>query len=239
MKPKSITVRRHQLLTLIALAFAGAALIQPAAQSATLYWDTNGSTTSPTFGGATGTWGVDSFWTTSSNGSFADNRIVTTTADTLTVSPNAISTLTVFGAVSCDSIDLTNSGGNPLLTVSGGTSITLGTGTSVTAGIKTTGDGSAAVSTPLILGSSQVFLNQTGNGQGSLTISGGITGTSALSLQGIKTLTISGGALNNTGTVTNTNTALTTISANIGAAVTSVTQNSTNTMILSGTNSGF
>jgi len=56
-------------------------------------------------------------------------------------------------------------------------------------------------------------------------------------LQGSKPLTISGSDLNNTGTVTNTNTAVTTISANIGAAVTSVTQNSTNTMFVSGTNS--
>lgn len=240
MKPKNTTRILH-LPAIIVLAFAGAALIQPAALAAALplYWDTNGSTTSPAFGPATGTWGVDSFWTTSSNGSFADNRIVTTIMDTLIVSPNAVSTLTVSGAVSCDSIDLTNSGGNPLLTVSGGTSITLGAGASATAGIKTTGDGSALVSTPLILGSSATFINKTANGQGSLTISGGITGTSTLSLQGIKTLTISTNDLNNTGTVTNTNTALTTISANIGAAVTGVTQNSTNTMILSGTNSGF
>ncbi|MEI6604462.1 MAG: autotransporter-associated beta strand repeat-containing protein, partial [Verrucomicrobiota bacterium] len=236
MSPSSIfrLVRSGSISVLVASAIS----VAPA-PAATLYWDTNGATTSPIFGAATGTWGVDSFWTTSSNGAFADNRIATTNTDTLIVSPNAVSTLTVSGAVACDSIDLTNSGGNPLLTVSGGTSITLGTGSSATAGIKTSGDGSAVVSTPIILGSSATFLNNGNNGGGSLTISGGITGTSALSLLGIKPFTISTVALNNAGKVTNTNSNTTTISANIGAAVTGVTQNGTSTLILSGTNSGF
>jgi len=67
-----------------------------------------------------------------------------------------------------------------LLTVSGGTSITLGTGASSTTGIKTTADGSASVSTPIILGSSATFINKGNNNGGTLTISGAITGTSTL-----------------------------------------------------------
>ena len=240
MKSRNSIIRILPLLSLATVSFWSGS-----AEAETLYWDPNGVTTSPVFGPATGTWegtggsGGNTYWTTSSNGSFADGgRLSTTTADTLIVSPNAPSTLTVSGAVSADNINLTNSGGNPLLTVSGGTSITLGTGASATAGIKTDGDGSAAVSTPIILGSSATFLNKGTNGGGSLTISGGITGTSALSLQGQKVLTISGSALNNTGTVINTSNNTVTISATIGNAVTSVTQNGTSTMILSGTNNG-
>lgn len=106
----------------------------------------------------------------------------------------------------------------------------------------------ATINVPIVLGAASVWLNSTGGGGGGgLTIAGGITGASNLTLglanfpNGAHPLTISGSGVNNTGTITNVNSANgnTTISGPIGGLVTQVIQSGTRPLILSGTNSSY
>lgn len=224
------------LFSLLAMQFA------PVARAANdLYWDTNG--TAPGSGAATGTWGSSVFWNSDPTGGAAGSFTAATGASNdvhFSAGTNGTAgTVTISGAQAADSISFDN---NVALTLSGGTSITLGGGAG-TAGISVgAGDNAAnTISTALILsGATNTFSTA---GSGVLSLTGGITGTSNLILNNNSTgaggITIASGVLNNTGTVTNSGsgTGTTVISANIGAGVTSVVQNSgTSQLILSGAN---
>jgi autotransporter-associated beta strand protein len=115
-----------------------------------------------------------------------------------------------------------------------GANYAAGTGLVVQSGV-TVAD---TISAPVVLGASQSWLN---NGQGSLVVSGGVSGTANLAINNTSTgtTTLSTGSVNNTGTVSNVGTGAgaTTISALIGTNVTGVVQNSsTSTLVLSGAN---
>ncbi|MCE9609012.1 MAG: autotransporter-associated beta strand repeat-containing protein [Chthoniobacter sp.] len=213
----------------IAAVCAVAILGGSSARAATLYWDTNGTTLGS--GGATGTWGTSTFWSTDLLGLSVTTGTVPTSADDaiFSVGTNGTGgTITISGTQVASSIVMDD---NVALTFSGGTSLTIG-GTGAYSGIfVANGDNSANnLSTALILGANSTIQN---GGTGTLTISGGITGTADLVLANNNTtasgVTISGTSLNNTGAVTNFGfgSGQTLISAVIGTNVTSLTQNST------------
>lgn len=113
--------------------------------------------------------------------------------------------------------------------------------------------GSSSTGAPVVTGA--ITLNNnltvgntiTGVTTGTLTLQGGITGTGDLTISSASTstgvITISTGLVNMTGSITNASVGATgavTISSVIGAAVTSVTQNSaTSSLTLSGANTAF
>ena len=129
---------------------------------------------------------------------------------------------------------ITNVGasGAPVTTLSGA----IGSGIT---GISQAGGNAFTVSSAVPLSST---LNTfTSTGAGLWTFSGGVTGAQPLTLNANSSggITVSGAAVNNSGTITNSGTGggVTTISANIGANVTNVVQNSATTqLVLSGTN---
>lgn len=225
------------------LALAGsiaAVLGTGAAKAATYYWDTNSTTAGS--GAATGTWGTSLFWSTVAAGTAATANTTITNVDDVFFSAGTNGTtgiVTINGARVARSITFDD----PVnLTLSGGTSLTIG-GTGGTPGIFVASTATTAantISTPIILASASSI--QTA-GTGILSITGGITGAFALTLQNngatANGVTISTASLNNTGTVTNSGTGAggTLISSVIGTSVTGINQNSaTSTLTLSGAN---
>lgn len=200
-----------------------------AAQSATLYWDTNGAGTAGS-GAATGTWGTSNFWNSDSTGGAGGSFITATTnADNLFIAAGTgtTGTITVSGTQAANSITLDD---NVAITLSGGTGINLGS-TSGAGIFVASGDNAAnTISTAITLGANSTI--QTA-GSGVLTLSGGVLGTGNVILNDNSTnangITISGYALNNAGTITNsgTSTGGVIISGGVGSNVTSINQNST------------
>ncbi len=207
-----------------------------------LYWDTDGI--NPGSGPATGTWGVDAFWNTDPLGANAG------TFQVPTLSINDLHFCAGFtgtsGTVTVDTLQTANSINidyDMSLTLAGGGAIALGDGTGVNSGIFVSSlvNSSNIIGTPLTLGSPTTTIQNSGNGL--LTLSGGITGTSNLILNNNGStspgITISTASLNHVGTVTNsgTGTGGVTISSVIGTNVTQVIQNSaTSALTLSGVN---
>ena len=234
------------------LAAATAALLAvSAAQAANLYWDTNGATIVPPFGNgtavsgsgaSTGTWGTDGWWSLFASGSFGDaGRINTTALDNLIINasgntgggiPNTL--INVNGNQYASSIyDAASNSSNDQATLTGGTihlySTVSGATTSAICG---TGDYLLTINSALALeqaSGSNVYIGGTeSGGNGAVNITGGITSTNSalnLVLQTNHGLTISGSSLNFQGSLTSTKTNTFTISANIGSNVTNVTQN--------------
>ena len=135
------------------------------------------------------------------------------------------------GAVITNSINLGNSAAGTLLI-----------GVAAVGGGKTAPNGfSGAIN----LNGDNLTISNSDTGSGAFTVGGtgaGITGSGSLTLNNnsstsLMSLTNSANGVNNTGTITNSGTGLNdTISANIGANVTGVTQNGASTLLLSGTN---
>ena len=101
------------------------------ASAATLYWDTDGTTSG--FGTASGTWDTDAFWSTDATGASATAATVTTTADFINFGTGTVGLaagpIAVAGTVSAGSITFGSASGAIALT--GGT-ITLATGAIIT-----------------------------------------------------------------------------------------------------------
>ncbi|MGC4002306.1 MAG: autotransporter-associated beta strand repeat-containing protein [Pirellulales bacterium] len=229
--------KKLAITALIAASFS--ADLSKSAFATALYWDSNGTTSGS--GAPTGTWGTSAFWNTDSTGAAAGAfQTATTVTDDLFFSAGTngtTGTVTVGTTQSANSITLDDNVG---LTISGGTSITLGN--SAGAGIFVTSTNNAAntISTALVLTGSTVF--QT-SGIGALTLSGAKSGTGNIVLNNNATnaagITLSTGAIGNTGTITNSGvgTGGTLISGVIGTSVTGVVQNSATSMLtLSGAN---
>lgn len=209
----------------------------PSPTDNTLYWDPNGA--SPNTGTAsTGAWnGVNAFWNTASSGSGGTLQAVTANTHDLVFSSGtnftAASAITISGAVLAKSLTFQQAGAVTL----SGTGITLGTG-----GVNfSNGAGANTISAPITLAAAQSITNSDDSVQ---TISGGVTGAYNLALKAESTggLTVSTGAVNNAGAISNTggSTGPTLISASLGSSVTGVTQNSsTSPLTLSGANSSY
>ncbi len=101
------------------------------ASAATLYWDTDGTTSG--FGTASGTWDTDAFWSTDATGASATAATVTTTADFINFGTGtlglAAGPVAVAGTVSAGSITFGSTSGAIALT--GGT-ITLDPAATIT-----------------------------------------------------------------------------------------------------------
>jgi fibronectin-binding autotransporter adhesin len=233
----TLSDRAFAIFFVVTILIAVTLLLAPKAHAVNdLYWDTNGTSTGS--GAATGAWGTSNFWSNSSAGT--GSTFTTSTGNTndlhFSAGTNGTGgTVTVSGAQSANSIIFEEGA----ITLSGGTSITLGGGGGVNSGlIFNSTTGLNTISTALILGSAAAFTNNDNSLQ---TISGGVTGAFALTLNGSGTggLTLSSGSINNGGTITNSGsgTGTTTISSVIGTNVTGVTENSsTSTLVLSGAN---
>ena len=132
-------------------------------------------------------------------------------------------------------------GANATLQVGGGANATYTNPISVASGnngvatinINPGGNGNS-VSGPITLNNHDLFVNAN-VGYGSHTMTGGFSGTGNLTFGGIAPLTIGAVAIN--GSITNNMSNVLTIGGNIGPNVTSVTQNSSSALILSGANS--
>ncbi len=194
------------------------------AAAANLYWDPNGDLAN-TGTTADGTWNdANAFWNDEISGTGGILRAATTAADNLFFSSGSglvSGTITVAAGRTAGSITFEESG---VYTLSGG-NINLSGPVALTF---SNGTGANVISSGLILGASTAFQN----GDDSLqTISGGITGTGNLSVQANSTggITLSTGAINHNGTLTNegTGTGTFTISSLVGSNVTSLVQNST------------
>ncbi len=224
--------------------FASLVLVMssPAAHSATLYWDLNG-TTANTAVAVTGAWnGTNAFWNTASTGTGGAAQATNTTSDDLFFSSGTTYTAGTVTASNTRAASSINFEDNVAVTLAG--PLGLG-GAGAKSGIFVlTGNNAAnTVSGAQTLAAASTI--QT-DGTGVLTISGGITGAQALTLRNNSTnangITISTGSLNNGGTVTNSGTGSggATISAVIGANVTGVVQtSSTSPLTLSGANTAF
>lgn len=230
------------------LSFASLSLLSVLASqsvpAATLYWDLNG-TPANSGSSATGAWnGTNLFWNTDSSGTGGTPQAGTTNADDLIFSSGtgytSGGTITLSGARAASSITFEE---NAPYSLTGGTSLTIGgTGAAAFDGIRVSSGANAAnsIGTPLILSTGTNTIQTAGTGV--LNITGGITGTQNLILDNASTnsagITISGTSLNNTGTLTNSGsgTGGALISAVIGTNVTSVTQNGTSPLTLSGAN---
>lgn len=224
--------------------FASLVLVMssPAAHSATLYWDLNG-TTANTAVAVTGAWnGTNTFWNTAATGTGGAAQAANTTSDDLFFSSGTTYTAGTVTASNTRAASSINFEDNVAVTLAG--PLGLG-GAGAKSGIFVLSGNNAAntVSGAQTLAAASTI--QT-DGTGVLTISGGITGAQALTLRNNSTnangITISTGSLNNGGTVTNsgTGTGGTTISAVIGANVTGVVQtSSTSPLTLSGANTAF
>ncbi|MEI6674094.1 MAG: autotransporter-associated beta strand repeat-containing protein, partial [Verrucomicrobiota bacterium] len=238
MKPRSAfrLVRsgsRNLAIALISLLAANAA------QSATLYWDTNGATAGS--GVATGIWGTSNFWDTASDGiTSASFTYITTAADNLVIAAGTTGSagvINVNGAQSANSITFDD---NVAITLTG-TSINLGSSSGAGVFVASGDNAANTISTGLVLGTATTIQNA---GTGVLTVNtSSITGTGNLTLQNNSTtaggIALSGIMVNNVGSITNTGTSTggVTIIAIIGTNVTGVTQNSSgSTLTLSGTN---
>ncbi|HEY9249053.1 MAG TPA: autotransporter-associated beta strand repeat-containing protein, partial [Rariglobus sp.] len=146
-------------LALVSAAFFGSG---PAAHATAYYWDTNGTTTGS--GAATGTWGTDTFWSTSSTGVLAPSVVTPTTSDAVTFSAGTngtAGTVTVSGTQSVSTVTLNQNG----LTLSGGTITTAGQ-------LIMNSATSAQIDSVLTLGGS---LNFNGSSAQTLTLGGGET----------------------------------------------------------------
>lgn len=224
--------------------FASLVLVMssPAAHSATLYWDLNG-TTANTAVALTGAWnGTNAFWNTAATGTGGAAQAANTANDDLVFSSGTTYTtgiVTASGTRVASSITFED---NVVASLAGAVSI--GGGGAKSGVFVLTGNNAAnTVSGALTLAAASTIQN---DGTGVLSITGGITGAQALTLRNNSTnangVTISTGSLNNGGTVTNSGTGSggTTISAVIGANVTGVVQtSSTSPLTLSGANTAF
>jgi autotransporter-associated beta strand protein len=251
MKP---SCRNPFLRNFLAAASIGFCLAQTA-QSALIYWDTNGATAGS--GVATGTWGTSTFWTASEPGTTATNGTLPTANDDVFIAAAAngtAGTITVSGAQVAGSVTIQEPAASPGVTISGGTSLTLGGGASVNKGLFVTGNGAHSVSTPLILSGANTIQNA---GNLTLAISGGITGTGDLTLRNNSTgatgINLSTAAINNTGAISNTGSSSGTVvignanaapgtgAGGLGANVTSLSQDSTTSplQLLNANNSAY
>ncbi|MFA6287562.1 MAG: autotransporter-associated beta strand repeat-containing protein [Opitutaceae bacterium] len=158
----SASALRLLALALVSTAFLGS---PPAAQATAYYWDTNGTSTGS--GAATGTWGTDTFWSTSSTGVLTPSVVTTTTADSLTFSASTngtTGTITVSGTQNASTVTLNQNG----LTFSGGT-INIAT----SGGLLMNSATSAQIDSALTLSGS---INFNGGSAQTLTLGGGETG---------------------------------------------------------------
>ena len=177
--------------------------------------------------------------TTQSGTTVAANAPTSTTDIFFSNDHNTVNTGTITGAaLSVKSVTFgTGTGTNSGITITSDNNtthnLTIANGITVLAGA-----GNDTISAPVVLGASQTWAN---GSSGALAVSGGVTGTADLALQANSTgaINLSGGSVNNVGSVTNSGTGsgATTISAVIGSNVTGVTQNSTTSnLVLTGAN---
>jgi len=200
---------------------------------------------------------IDKNWNTTSGGNTNNSNWTTDSAGTTDAFAVPGATTDVhFYAANATTGNLTTTLGQNFtiktLTLDGGTlnnavSIAAGGGTLTltptdpsTGLLVNSGSGTLTITAPVALGANQTWTNASTSG---ISISGGISGSSNLTLQANSTGTISFGttAVNNTGTVTNagTGTGAVTISAAIGANVTGVIQNGASQLTLTGTNTAY
>ena len=229
-----------------ALVLAGsiaALLSAEPAQATLLYWDLNGATAN-TAAAVTGAWnGTNAFWNTASTGTGGTAQAGTTNADDLFFFSGTLYTTGTVTASSSRVASSINFQTNIVTTLAGPLAIG-GTGTKSGIFVLSGENSNSTVSGAITLATAaSTFQNA---GTGTLAITGGVTGAQNLTLQNngatANGITISGGSLNNTGTVINSGTGASQsagvlISAAIGANVTSLTQNSATSFLrLSGTN---
>ena len=236
--------------SIAALVTAGFLAAPEPAQAGTIFWDPNGVTAGF---GTGGIWGTDSLLTTDSSGLSAAGVTATTTAlDILNLNFTAANTLTmsVAGSVNALSISNVSTGASPIVINNGGSGVIHLYGAGSTSPAITVGstDRSTTINVPIVLeqgpGSDVVFNGGSGNNS-ALTLTGAISSTNNVNLiiSNAGNTTISTGALNIKGSIVNTGAAgnlnrTTSISSDIGANVTYVTQNGGYSTILqlSGTN---
>ncbi|MEY5026830.1 MAG: hypothetical protein RLZZ244_2358, partial [Verrucomicrobiota bacterium] len=156
------------------------AFSEPRLQAATLYWDANGTSPGAAVGGvASGTWGVDSFWSTDVAGLLSPSLLNTTLSDDLffAAGSDAIgsSTLTISGGQQANSLTFTagtvSLGGaaTPVLTLgAGGLTMDSTMGGSLTLGASLGG---------VVLGSSQTWSNHSGQ---QLVVQTAVSGSAAV-----------------------------------------------------------
>ncbi|MDD5349234.1 MAG: autotransporter-associated beta strand repeat-containing protein [Chthoniobacteraceae bacterium] len=219
---------------LIALSVT-AAFCNGAANAASVYWDTNGTSTT-NVAAPGGTWVTGSAaWNSDSTGGAGGTISDSTdaTSDVVFIAGpgasngNAAYVITVSDTQSANSLTFQSSGG---ATLSTGT-INLGAGgiTAAKYGYGTTNRGAVTINSAMVMQASQSFIN---NGTNILTLSGGITGTGDLTLQNNNAtasgITLSTNPVDNSGAVINAGTAAGSvlISGGLGSHVTGFTQNS-------------
>ncbi|MEY2600115.1 MAG: hypothetical protein RLZZ142_2374, partial [Verrucomicrobiota bacterium] len=151
------------LRLVVALLVGVLALADSRVQGATLYWDANGTNPGAATGTvASGTWGVDAFWSTDSAGLLSPSILTTTLADDLLfaagLDATGSSTLTISGGQQANGLTF-NAGtvslggtASPVLTLGGG-GLTMGSGLG---GTLTLGASLGSV----VVGASQTWANE-------------------------------------------------------------------------------
>jgi autotransporter-associated beta strand protein len=137
-------------------------LVSLSARAGTMYWDTNG--TAGASGAATGTWGVDPFWTTDVNGVALPGAYVPGSDAVFSAGfAGSPGTVTISGTQTAGSITDYQAG---LLTLSGGTGLNLG-GSSQNVVSLSSSTASLTITTPITQLSG---INYLGNSAGGLTL---------------------------------------------------------------------
>ncbi len=202
---------KRTLLVVVVLAQVLAfAVLASSAQAATYYWDTSSSSG---LQAGNGTWGVNSYWATDTNGDARTSWVAGSSADFYA---SGTSTVTVSGLVSVGGITFAGTGytltGGTLSVVSGST-ITANQNAIINSAIGDNGSiivaGSATLTVGGIISGNGGSVTENGTGvlvlSGSNTYTGGTTLTAGrlninnASALGTGTFTISGGTIGNTG----------------------------------------
>ena len=153
-----------------------AMLSAQSAQSATLYWDVNGTTAG--FSTVVGAWNDSNlFWSTSSIGGSGTLSAASSSSDDLFISPATTNTgsITISGTTKNASSLTFLANVGPTTTITGGTINIGGTGTS--SGIFQQSTGNNTINSALRLNSGNTAFNFTNSSTGLLTIGGSVTGT--------------------------------------------------------------